>query len=213
MAVVATQSLPTTSTDGRDATVTMARMMLRLVGAGWQAPDGSNNAADALALAASFADLREELLNVWANELPAFATSDNGLLTEWEILLGLQPDRTSTDTVRQTRLLAFARATLAGTPDSIESAVAAYTGTAEVVETDSVTVWASDPTPTSETRRGVFQFAIVVDMAYAQYAQVEISAIVNRMKPAHTNFAITNQATGFLTDDPNSLTDLTVLIT
>lgn len=213
MAAVAPQSLPTTSADGRAVTVVLARMLLRLVGAGWQAGNGSNNAADALALAASFADLRAELLSVWDQIFPPFAISTNGLLTEWELLFGLQPARTSTDAIRQTRLLAFARATLAGTPDSIESAIAAYTGTCEVVETDSVTVWASDPTPTSETRRGVFQFAVVVDMAYATYAQAEIAAIVNRMKPAHTNFAITNQATGFLTDDPNSLTDITVLTT
>ena len=64
MATVATQSLPTTSADLRAITVALARQMLAMVGAGWQAPNGSNNAADVLALAASLADLRAELLSV-----------------------------------------------------------------------------------------------------------------------------------------------------
>ncbi len=119
------------------------------------------------------------------------------------------------DATRQARLLAFVRAAISGTPASIEAAVAAIAGSCEVVEVTIEAVMASDPTPDADTPRGVFRFAVVVPLAVASSAPqvAQITAVVDRMKPTHTSFAVTNQATGFLTDDPASLTDLTVLAT
>lgn len=209
MAATSLQSLPTSSVDARAITVQIARMMLRMVGSGWQAPQDSLNAADFLAMATSYADLRAELLGVWDQAFVAYATSANGLLSEWEQLLLIPVDTTLSDAERQTRLLAFMRSAIEGTPQAIESAVSAYTGTCTVTETDSVTVAASDP-----TGRGVFRFALVVPIGFVESASknAQVRAIVTRMKPAHTDFTVTN-AVGFKTDDSGtpSYTDLTAL--
>lgn len=208
------QALPTAATSGRALAVQIARQMLRLVGAGWQAPQDSLNAADFLALAESFADLREELLGVWDQAFVSSATSDNGLLTEWERLLGLPIEPTSTDAARQARLLAYVRASVAGTPQAIKNSVEAYTGSCTIVETTADAVLASRSPVTEDTIRGVFRFAVVVPLLYAKSdAQVaRISAIVNRMKPAHTSFSVVN-AVGFYCDDSTtpSWTDTTAL--
>src|SRR5574343_1099861 len=122
------QALPTQSADLRAITVAIARQMLSSVVSGWQAPNGSDNAADALALAASFADLRAELFNVWAQAFVSSATRVNGLLSEWETLLAIPVNKPLSDADRQARLVAFMRSAIAGTPQDIESAVAAITG-------------------------------------------------------------------------------------
>ena len=206
------QSLPTTSVDLRVMSVQIARTMLSLVGVGWQAPQDSLVAADALALGSSYADLREELLHVWDQAFVAYATGNNGLLTEWEQVYGLPVDTTMSDASRQARLVAFARASISGTPQSIESAVAAYTGTCTVVESIASEVWATDPLHLPATRRLVFQFAVVVPIGFASNPTkaAQVRAIVDRMKPAHTNYNVTNHV-GFFCDDADSLTDVTVL--
>ena len=114
----------------------------------------------------------------------------------------------------QARLLAYVRASVAGTPQAIESAVAAYAGSCTIVETTADAVLASRSPVTEDTIRGVFRFAVVVPVIYAKSdAQVaRISAIVNRMKPAHTSFSVVN-AVGFYCDDSTtpSWTDTTAL--
>lgn len=206
------QSLPTAAVDLRAMSVQIARTMLSLVGVGWQAPQDSLVAADALALGSSYANLREELLHVWDQAFVAFATSDNGLLTEWEQVYGLPVDTTMSDASRQARLGAFARSSISGTPQSIEAAVSAYTGTCTVVESIASEVWATDPLHLAATRRLVFLFVVVVPIGFGTSVpkNAQVRAIVDRMKPAHTNYNVANQV-GFFCDDPDSLTDLTVL--
>lgn len=212
MAVVAPQSLPTTSADGRAITVQIARQMLALVGSGWQAPNGSNNAADALAIAASYADLRALLLLLWDQIFVSSATGTTGELTRWESVLGVPPDTTLSDELRQARLLAFVRSAIDGTPQGIESAVSAITATCTVVETSAADVWASNPYPTAADRRQVFFFAVVVPLANVTNAtkRNQIVAVLDRMKPAHTNYSITN-AVGLRAETAANLAEITAV--
>ena len=213
MAAVSPQSLPTTSVDGRPIAVQVARQMLAMVGAGWQAPNGSNNAADALALGSSIADLRTMLLGVWDQIFVSSATSTNGLLTEWEELLGLPTDGTLPDAERQARLLAFTRAAFAGTPQGIESAVAALTGTGTctVVEYTAADVVLTDPTPDADSYRGVFRFTVVVPRAWVVNTtkRALVQSVVERMKPAHTTFVVSD-GTPLQFDEPSGF-DMTAL--
>ncbi len=205
------QALPTSSADLRAITVALARQMLASIGSGWQAPNGSNNAADALALAASFADLRAELLGAWAQIFVSSATSNNGLLSEWEALLAIPVDGTLPDADRQARLVAFTRSAIAGTPQGIESAVSAYAGSCTVVEVPVTDVQQSNP-PLSPQPRQVFFFAVIVPLGVVVAAQknAQVRAIVDRMKPAHTNYSVTN-AVGTLAETADNLAEVTAV--
>ena len=202
------QALPSRTGAAAD----IARRLCILLGPAFQAPDGSLNAADALALGAILETARQVY---GAARAQLFVSDATYMLSELEALYALPVDPSLSVAARQARLLAFVRSSVAGTPQAIEAAVAVLSGVCEVVESPIVDVMASDPTPTFETSRGVFQFAVVVPLAVASSPPLvaQIAAVVNRMKPAHTGFAVTNQAGGFLTDDPLSLTDLTVLAT
>jgi hypothetical protein len=197
----ALQSLPTASTTGRAATLAIARQMLRVIGAGWQAPQGSLTAADALAFGASLDDARLMLIDL-LNQ--AFANSVTSMVGEWEAAYGLLPDASLTLAERQTRLLAFIRSSGAGTPQSIASAIDGFTGGGtSVVETPSTTV---DP-------RAVFRFVVVVPLAILLNAakRARIADMIERMKPAHT-IGVTANAVGFYCDGYlGSVVDYTVL--
>jgi len=185
--VNAPQSLPTAATDAG----TLARQFLRLIGPGRQAPDGSLAAADALGYGATLADSRQMLLDTAEEAFPSLA---NDLLAEWESLLGVPSDSTLSDTERQSILVAHTRALLGASPQAIESAVSAYTGTCTVNETNSFDVWDSDPHPTADTRRNVFRFCLTVPIAYVQSSRklAAVYAIVNRMRPSHTQAVVAN---------------------
>ena len=183
------QALPSTATAAGD----VARRLLTLKGPAIQAPDGSLNAADALALGASLEDARQMLATARAQ---AFVCDATYMLDELERLYGLTVDTGATTAARQARLLTFVRANAAGIPASIEVAVATLTGACSVTEFTAGEVYATDPSPTAETRRGVFRFVVAVPRAYAENAawRALISAVVNRMKPAHTTFTIATSA-------------------
>ncbi len=205
------QALPTSSADLRAITVALARQMLASIGSGWQAPNGSNNAADALALGASFADLRAELLLLWDQIFVSSATGATGLLSRWEAVLGVPVDTTLSDAGRQVRLLAIMRSAIAGTPQGIESAVSAYTRTCTVVEVSVTDVQRSNP-PLSPEPRQVFFFAVVVPLGVVADAQknAQVRAIVDRMKPAHTNYSVTN-AVGIKAETAANLAEITAV--
>lgn len=200
------QDLPTSNTtEGA-----LARQLLRLVGPAMQAPDGSLNAADALALGAALRDARQVQLDSASQAFPDAATY---MLAELEALYGVLVDETMTDAARQARLTAFVRTVIGASPQNIESAVAAYAGSCSVVETTVAGAIGSVVTPTADDYRKVFRFAVVVPNAIAtnptKYAQV--SQIVERMQPAHTAVSIAN-ATTFYTDGYlDSRTDVTAL--
>ena len=197
----ALQSLPDASTTGRPATLAIARQMLRVIGAGWQAPQDSLTAADALAFGASLDDARLMLLDL-LNQ--AFANTVTSMIAEWEAAYGLLPDSSLTLADRQMRLLTFLRSTGAGSPQSIASAVDAFTGGGTVVvETPSTTVDVG----------AVYRFVVVVPLAFIQSVskRARIADMVERMKPAHS-LGVTANAVGFFCDGYlDSFVDYTVL--
>lgn len=201
MPLTAPQSLPSASSDA----ATLARQLLRLVGPGWQAPDGSNNAADALARGATLADSRQMLLDT---ALESFASLATDLLSEWEALLGVAADDTLPDADRRARLAAYARSQLGGSPQAIAAAVEAITTACTVEETT-----AAECAAALATARDVFRFAVVVPVGFVQIASktASVRAIVDRMKPAHTTYTVAN-AVGFYCDGyADSYLDTTAL--
>jgi len=197
----ALQSLPTASTTGRASTLAIARQALRVIGAGWQAPQDSLVAADALAFGASLDDSRLMLIDLLNQAFPLSVTS---MVSEWESAYGLLPDSSLTLADRQARLLAFIRSSGAGSPQSIASAVDAFTGGGTVVvETPSTTV----------DVRAVFGFVVVVPLAVLQNVakRARILDMIERMKPAHSR-GVTANAVGFFCDGYlDSFVDFTVL--
>lgn len=195
------QSLPTR--DGTEGVI--ARQMLRLIGPAMQAPDGSLNAADALALAGALRDARQVQIDSASQAFPDAATY---MLTELETLYGVLVDETMTYAARQARLTAFVRTVIGASPQSIESAVAAYTGSATVYEVSASDAAAVDPSALGP--RGVFHFAVIVPLAIATNPtkRAQVVAIVDRMAPAHTDYSITN-AVGLLSETATNLIEVT----
>ncbi len=180
------QSLPTSSTTGRASTLAIARQMLRAVGSGWQAPQGSLNAADALSLGASLDDARRVLLACLDE---AYADTVTEMLDEWETVYGLPVVAGLSTAERRARLVAYVRASFAGSPQGIERALEALTQSA-------VSINEGPPNGVY-----VFLFAVVVSLGFVQVPEkaAQVRAIVDRMKPAHTNYSICN-AIGFYCD-------------
>ena len=197
----ALQSLPTSTLTGRASTLAIARQLLRVIGAGWQAPQDSLTAADALAFGASLDDARLMLIDLLGQAFPTTVTS---MVAEWEAAYGLLPDSSLTLADRQMRLLTFLRSSGAGSPQSIASAVDAFTGGGtSVVETPSTTV----------DVRAVFRFVVVVPLAVLlnPIKRARIVDMIERMKPAHT-LGVTANAVGFYCDGYlDSGVDYTVL--
>lgn len=184
----------------------LAVQLARLCGPSYFAGDGTSNAADFSALAAIAALQRAFGI---ANLGEAFPDSTTDLVAEWETMLGLTPHPFGTDDERRTWLLAKWRERFPGTPQGIGTALAPINdGTKALIAENSWSVVAPiDP-------RSVFLFAVRLTAAtYADPAAVaRARVIVDAMKPAHTSYTITGtQTDGFLCDDPNSLTDDTVL--
>lgn len=196
----------------------LARLLGRMVGPAIAAPDGSLDAADYLALAAALADGRATNRNLLRNAFPGEAVE---LLDQWEGLLGLAVSSALPDGTRQERLVVVIRASAAGTPSNIGRALAPINGG---VEPEVLEALAADVTAAPEN---VFRYVVhmtTVDAApvagqpvSAQFSPTRWNAITTalaRLSPAHTAAHVTTtQTTAFLTDDPNSLTDNTVLRT
>jgi len=201
-----TQELPTSSTTGRATTVALARQLARLVGAGWQAPQGSLNAADVLALAASLDDGRIELLSLLDQ---AFANTATSLLAELETTYGIIPDASMSVAARQARLVAVLQSRVGGSPQNIRTAVQSLVAGDPTYAPTGVTVHECTAPATPLDR---FRFVVVVPYAWrtAPYA-ARLADVVNRMKPAHTSFS-TAVHFGFRCDGvDNSFCDLTAL--
>lgn len=201
------QPLPTTG--GTETEVALARQFGRLMGPWFHAADGTRNAADALAFGMAIGDARSTTV---ASGLEAYVNLATYLLTEYETLYRITSRATSTDD-RRAALLARARAGFVGAPRTIATAILSVAGTsAAVIET----VWSD---VTAQPRN---VHTIVVAMDPNVYGTpptytapfFEVKAVAERMKPAHVKAVYTGtQTDGFLTDDPNSLTDNTVLRT
>lgn len=192
-----THQIPTTSAVQGAAAVAYGRQFARLVGPGFQAPDGSLNAADFLGWGGFFRAATETNNNSIRN---AFLSSAVELLSELEDRYGLPVNPPLSTAQRQQRLVAKMRARFEGTPQAILSTVRVYDSTAAIYESSSIIAAAAgDP-------REVFRFALTVTASTWTQYRVDIIRAVSQQKPAHTTFAVGTRF-GFRTDDPLSLTD------
>ncbi len=191
------QELPTAAANGKPSTVAIARQLARLVGAGWQAPQDSLNAADVLALAASLDDGRNELLEVLDQ---AFATTATSLLAELETTYGLPNDASLSIPQRQDRLVAVLRSSISGSPQSIDAALAQFAPSA-------VHECTAPATPTDR-----YRFVVTVAGAFAFQPDLQrVRDVVDRMKPAYSSYTVANYF-GFRCDGvSNSFCDQTAL--
>lgn len=175
-----------------------ARCYLDALGTAYNAPDDSNNAADALAIGVALMLAHETNADV-PDE--AFVDTATELLAEWETDLGsgVRTDLSHAD--RRARLVSKMRAALAGTPQNIARAVQAIAPEATILENSATDVAATDP-------RGVFRLACIVSSAtFADATKLaQIRALLEQMKPVHAQ-AVVGTRTGFRFDDPLSLFD------
>lgn len=199
------QPLPTTG--ATESKVRLARQLGRLLGPWLDAPDDSANAADLLAIGSAIGDAADTNVSV-GNE--AFVYLASALLPEWEAIYGIKTPATTTEE-RQDELLARARAGFVAHPRTMIAAIRGIAGEdADVIEP----LW-SEVTANPE-RAHVIAVRVDEDTYGTPPTQtapmLRVTAVVNRMKPAHVDTVYTStQTDGFLTDDPNSLTDNTVL--
>lgn len=187
-----------------------ARRLARLLGPAFRAQyDATLNGATGTNLGAALMGLGDALAAVQATlrqaVSEAFPDTALLLLDEWETAVGLpvRPDLAAT--VRQARIVAKRRQFRGGTPQGLARMLdAVTTAPVTIVETRAADVTAAP--------RNVFLAAIVLSLADAADATLttQLAALVEASKPAHTSYVLTNQV-GFFTDDPASLTDLTVL--
>lgn len=202
-----TQPLPTTG--ATDAKVLLARQLGRLLGPWLDAPDGSRNAADLVALGSAIGDAGDSVASAGDE---AFVYLASALIEEWEALYGITTPAPTLEE-RRADLLARARAGFVAHPRTMVAAIRTIAGDdATVVEP----LW-SEVTVDPE-RVHVIAVRMSVD-AYGTPPEhtdtyLRVGAVVQRMKPAHVDVVYTGtQTAGFYTDDPNSLTDNTILRT
>ena len=200
------QPLPALSTM-TDAERLFSRQLAQLHGPWFAAPDGSRNAADVAAHGEALAELSGTNESVGAE---AFVNLASALLPEWEALYKI-PAPLTTTAARRASLLARTRAGFIAHPRTMVEAIRDIAGaSATILEP----LW-SDVTADPERVH-----TIVVRMSADAYGTptahtatyLQIADVVNRMKPAHIAAVYTGtQTDDFLTDDPDSLTDNTVL--
>lgn len=94
----------------------LARMIARLLGPAWQAPDGSVNAAQFSADGDTLDATLDTLDTAAAQSYPREATDS---LEDWERVLYLPVDPLATTTVRQANALAATRGTLSGSTEDL----------------------------------------------------------------------------------------------
>lgn len=187
----------------------VVRQLGRLVGPWLEAPQDSLNAADLITFGtAVFAEV--ETTEASLDE--AFVNTARDLLSAWISLYAI-PQPPTTEAGQQAALLARVRAGFIGHPRIIDTAIRDLAG----VDTDVLeTLWSE----VTALPRNVF--VIVVRMDADVYGTpptytptfFQVADVVNRMKPAHVQAVFTGtQTSGFRCDDPNSLTDNTVLRT
>lgn len=192
------QALPTGTTAADD----LARMLARLCGPAFQAGDDSTNAADFVTLGRELDATRTVLANCIRN---AFPSETSELLLEWEGTLRVPTDKSLGDSGRRTVLLARWRARRSGSPTAIEDALSVLDAGADVREYSAAECASTLP-------RCVFRFGVRVPSYYGTAKIGRITALLDAMKPAHTDYSLTSRPlTGFLCDDANSVCDDTLI--
>ena len=190
---------------GGDAAETLrqGQELARARGPAYTAKDGSVAAADVLALGSALGRSRRNLLAALDE---AFLDTATYLLPEWEAQLGLPVSGGLPPATRRSRLVAKWRAQRGGTPQAIARAVSAL-----LTAPDVATVYENTAAAVTDPA-WVFVFAVRAPLAYFTDPTFvgRVRATVEPMKPAYTTLRVTNRV-NFRCDDPDSLTDLTLL--
>lgn len=201
----------------------VARRLAILLGPAWQPADGSNFAADLLALggglggskatwngsALTVGSSQSGRASLLASLAEAFPDTTVQCIAEWEAMIAAPNGAGLLLAARQAALLAWYQTRFGGDPRDLLTAVQALAPEATLTENSAASVASTNP-------RWVYVFAVVLSSAHAESSTftARVAAVVDVMKPAHAGYVITN-AVGFLTDDNTtpSWTDLTVLNT
>ena len=184
-----------------------ARQFAMLLGPWYGAADGTRNAAEVEGIGESLAESSGTNESVGRE---AFVNLASALLPEWEALYKI-PAPLTTTAARRTSLLARTRAGFIAHPRTIVEAIRGIAGTEATV---------LEPLWSEVTANPERVHVIVVRVSADAYGSppdytatyLQVVDVVDRMKPAHIEAVYTGaQTDGFLTDDPDSLTDNTVL--
>lgn len=186
---------------GTSKTDRFARTLARLLGV--PAADGTLTAADLRALGAALAEGHDTFERV-LDEM--FVASAEELLAEWERALGVVTERSATVATREATLTAHRRTSGGNSKLRTLTAVQALDSTATLATTPATSL-------SYATRREVFEWRIILAASVFDNAvtKARVTAITEKMKPAHTRAVLAVSDGLFYTDDPDSLTDRDLL--
>lgn len=178
-----------------------ARELIALLG--WTAPEDTLIAEDARVLGKALADGWQQLDDAGKENFVQLASQ---LLAEWETRLGAPVSPGSSDADRQAALTAKRRATGGNTRGRVLAAAQVFDASASIITTS-----AQDAADSLDPRL-VFSWAIAVDVATYEALGEILSAIMQQMKPAHTECNLGTLGDGgvFRFDDPDSVFDRTL---
>jgi len=197
--------------------MTYLELLQLLLPHGVYTEDAASLHAKDLAVAAASLDRGQANADYLAED-EIYPDKTDVLLAEWERVYGLN----QTDKPRFQRLQNLAAAVSAQgglSPAHIRAALKPFVGYDVVVE-DYGLLRADDPESLTDSMSFafdedyVYQFAVKIDNALiftSGYSAAAIQAVIDKCKPAHTRGVLDTGVYGFFCDDPNSLTELTLL--
>ena len=171
-------AIPTIATPGGD----LARQFCKLRGPAFQAPDGSLDAFEAVALGDALATARQTTLNAINEAIPGLASQ---LLSEWEDHLAIQKHPEQTAAQRNAAILAHWQA-MRGSSYQVWLTVTTLAG-GTVVNVIEPSIW-------SGLGRLVYLVEIQVTTALSTDVQflASVNEILDRMMPAWCSWKITH---------------------
>ena len=128
------------------------------------------------------------------------------LVAELEGEFGIVPESWSTLAERRAALTAKARARFEGTPDALTLSAHAFSSTAVIREILANRVAHTDP-------RAAFRIVVVIpESDYAEldrmgFTRARLYRVLRQQVPAYVHVSITTRLSGFLCDDPDSVTN------
>ncbi len=185
----------------------LARMLARLLGPAWQAPDGSVNAAQFSAEGDAIDGVLDTLDSAADQAYPSSASDS---LEDWERVLYLHVDPLATTATRQANALAATRGTLSGSPEDLLATVQTLVPSATLRE------YTASEAAVLGDERLVFTLRVALGASYGD-AEVEsrIRTLLRPAMPAHVQleFAeleydalVTEASEGLLTETGDNFT-------
>ncbi len=189
---------------GTTTAARFARELSLLLGpAHGNAPKDSNRADDLAALGYALAYAWQRQRDAVAEAHPRTASE---LVAELEGEFGIVPESWSTLAERRAALTAKARARFEGTPDALTLSAHAFSSTAVIREILANRVAHTDP-------RAAFRIVVVIpESDYAEldrmgFTRARLYRVLRQQVPAYVHVSITTRLSGFLCDDPDSVTN------